>query len=236
MIAKKYIYSILNSMKIDYHIQYGRYKNINIKIDSNKNITVNAPYNIDINSIDKSIQSKYSWIVKTLDKIDRRNTTELKVLSDHILLYGEHYKFIRSIGTGKEIMVNHDRKSIFSAINILSNSVELLKFYKREARWYIPTRVKYLANKHNYTVSNIRIKRVKSIYGSCTSNGAITISERLIIAPHEIIDAIILHELLHLKHMNHSADFYNTLYDICPNYKVADKWLKERMPRQYPPL
>ncbi len=222
-------------MTFEYNIKYGKYKNISLRVDRLKNITITAPSNVNIDLIRNFVQSKTDWIKKTLDKIESKNETEIKVYDNKILLFGEFYDFILAHNIGKEIIINHHKKEIYASKNLTTNSDLLLKFYKREAIFYIPAKIKELASKLGYIVNGIKVRRTKSIYGSCSSKGIVTVSERVILAPKDVIDSIIIHELTHLDYMNHSKNFYNKLYKLSPNYDICNNWLKEKMPKNYPP-
>ena len=77
------------------------------------------------------------------------------------------------------------------------------------------------------TIQSIKLKYNQSNWGSCSSSGNINLSTRLLFAPDEVIDYVILHELAHFIEMNHSKRFYDILSSIMPNYKRHEKWLKE---------
>ena len=224
-----------NIMAFEYNIKYGKYKNISLKVDRLKNITVTAPSNINVDLVQNFVNSKTEWIQKTLDRIESKNDTEIKVEGNKILLFGEFYDFVFAHNIGKEMIVNHHKKEIYASKNLITNSELLLKFYKREALFYIPSKIYELAKKFGFVVNGIKVRKTKSIYGSCSSKGIITISERIIVAPKEVIDSIIIHELTHLNYMNHSKFFYDKLYELFPNYKICNNWLKEKMPKTYPP-
>ena len=73
----------------------------------------------------------------------------------------------------------------------------------------------------------IKIKEQKKRWGSCTSKKTIYINSRISMAKPEVIDYILVHEFCHLVHMDHSKDFYDLVSQILPNFKLAEKWLKE---------
>jgi hypothetical protein len=71
------------------------------------------------------------------------------------------------------------------------------------------------------------VRNQKSRWGSCSRRGTISLNWRLIQAPPFVCDYIILHELSHLKEMNHSARFWHEVERVCPDYKMAERWLKQ---------
>lgn len=76
------------------------------------------------------------------------------------------------------------------------------------------------------TLNNVRLKNNSTNWGSCSSKNNINISIRLLLAPEWVVDYVLIHELAHLKHRNHSASFWNEVYLAYPKYKEAEKWLK----------
>lgn len=97
---------------------------------------------------------------------------------------------------------------------------------KHQAKVYIPQRVEYLAKKFAKKYNKIKITSAKTRWGSCTSQKNLNFSYRLIGAEKEAIDYVIIHELAHLKYMNHSKIFWNHVWEMMPDYKKWDSWLK----------
>lgn len=87
-------------------------------------------------------------------------------------------------------------------------------------------RVKVLAAAHGLTVQRVSVRNQKSRWGSCSRRGTISLNWRLIQTPGFVSDYIILHELAHLRHMNHSRLFWEEVGRLCPDYQVAEQWLK----------
>lgn len=107
----------------------------------------------------------------------------------------------------------------------------LEKRYRIAAKTYIPQRVAYYTSHYDYLIqrdySSITIRDQKTRWGSCSSRGTLSFNWRLMLAPPTILDYVIVHELCHLTHMNHSKDFWNCVETILPDYKERRKWLKE---------
>ncbi|MCM1145647.1 MAG: M48 family metallopeptidase [Blautia sp.] len=99
--------------------------------------------------------------------------------------------------------------------------------YKEAARSYIPQRVAYYHAKTGGSYQRITIRDQKTRWGSCSSKGTLSFNWRLMLAPPSILDYVVVHELCHLTHMNHSAAFWQAVEAIYPDYRIARKWLKE---------
>ncbi len=76
-------------------------------------------------------------------------------------------------------------------------------------------------------ITEVRIRPTDSTWGTCSSKGVVTLSTRLLLAPVDVIDYVIIHELAHRVEMNHSARFWNIVSAHCPDYKRHERWLKE---------
>lgn len=98
---------------------------------------------------------------------------------------------------------------------------------KKKAKKIIPERVEYYARLSGITYNRIFIRLQKSRWGSCSVDGNLNFNCLLALMPLEILDSVVVHELCHRKHMNHSKAFYQEVLRIFPEYKRCDKWLKQ---------
>jgi predicted metal-dependent hydrolase len=91
----------------------------------------------------------------------------------------------------------------------------------------LPIRTAEFAALHQLSVSRVTVRAQRSRWGSCSFKSVISLNWRLVQTPPFVRDYIILHELMHLRQMNHSARFWREVEQICPDYKAAKLWLKE---------
>jgi len=89
----------------------------------------------------------------------------------------------------------------------------------------LPPRVKELARTHGLQIRRIAIRAQRSRWGSCSQTGTISLNWRLIQVPPYAMDYVILHELMHLRELNHSDRFWNEVERVCPDYRLAERWL-----------
>jgi len=126
---------------------------------------------------------------------------------------------VGQLGIGREIFqVNPAEADFRPAIEI-----QLRQMAARE----LPPRVLEFAARHGLSVQRITVRNQKSRWGSCSRRGTISLNWRLIQTPDFVRDYIILHELAHLRQMNHSEKFWQEVERLCPNYQEAERWLKE---------
>lgn len=102
----------------------------------------------------------------------------------------------------------------------------VIGFYRRLAHVYLPGRLDELAAEHGFRYNRLRIKHQKTRWGSCSAKRNINLNLRLMMAADEAIDYVILHELCHLRHFNHSPAFWHLVEKCCPEYRVWRDWLK----------
>jgi hypothetical protein len=91
----------------------------------------------------------------------------------------------------------------------------------------LPPRLLELAARHGLAVRRITVRNQKSRWGSCSRHGTISLNWRLIQTPAFVSDYICLHELMHLRQMNHSPGFWREVECACPDYRTAKRWMKE---------
>lgn len=106
-------------------------------------------------------------------------------------------------------------------------STEELQALADKALQVIPPRVGYYAEKIDVTYGRITIRNQRSRWGSCSSKGNLNFNCLLMLAPVEVLDSVIVHELCHRKQMNHSAQFYAEIERVFPEYRKWHDWLKQ---------
>jgi len=127
------------------------------------------------------------------------------------------------IDEAKELRTYLQKIKVSNRVNIL-NSYE--KFYKTYAKNYLTTRLEKYSKIMGLSYSEIRFRKMRSRWGSCSSKGTITLNTELIKINKELIDYIIVHELAHLTHMNHSQKFHDLVDVYISNSKELKKKLK----------
>ena len=106
-------------------------------------------------------------------------------------------------------------------------SLAELRALAKQAMEVIPLRVAYYAPIVGVTYGNITIRAQKTRWGSCSAKGNLNFNCLLMLAPPEVLDSIVVHELCHRKYMDHSRRFYTEVLRVCPDYFKRRKWLKE---------
>jgi predicted metal-dependent hydrolase len=104
---------------------------------------------------------------------------------------------------------------------------EVEREWRARAARELPVRLLELAETHGLRVDRISVRNQRWRWGSCSRGGHICLNWRLVRMPPAIRDYVIIHELMHLKRMDHSPRFWKLVAEACPEYQTARKWLRE---------
>ncbi len=178
------------------------------------------------------------WIRKQLLKSDAirsrfapkrlSNGTIIQVMGVHYeqILYPEPNRKNHHLALdpeNKQLIIKYPNDEIFEVLPKLKSRV-FAKYYKED----IKTEVAEINRRYfGFEYKDIRLKYNKSNWGSCSTKQNINLSTRVLLLPNSIREYIIVHELAHLKEMNHSSAFWNLVESALPGYKEAERWLKK---------
>jgi len=118
----------------------------------------------------------------------------------------------------------HTKRSTKKLGNLTNNDY---KKHKETARKVITERVEYFARILEYSYGKIAIRNQSTRWGSCSSKGNLNFNYKLVLLPETLRDYVVVHELCHLKEMNHSKDFWKLVENVLPNYRTLRKELQE---------
>lgn len=163
------------------------------------------------------IQIKKSFRKTLSMRFDKNGVLQVK--APVFLTQGQIQKFIHE---NQKWIEKHEKQKQDSILD--PSKVSL---YKKQAQEVIIPRVEELAKEHGFMYNSIKITSAQTRWGSCTSKKNLNFTYRLVLAPQKSIDYVIIHELCHLRHMNHSRRFWDEVAKIMPDYKVHEKWLKD---------
>lgn len=199
-----------------------------------------SPY-VPKREVDKLIKNNEEKIYEEYKKIEeKKRLNNVRWKNGATILYkGEEYSINKDYDEKNSVRININEESkIFEIqlpLSIKKTKEEekyilnvIRKLFKNNTEAIIQKRLPYWSNitKINYT--RVNVKDAKTRYGSCVpSKKALHFSSRLVMLPNEAIDAVIVHELCHIIHPNHSKNFYDLVEKYIPNYKQIDKYLKK---------
>ena len=213
---------------MEYTLIKSKRKTISIMIDKEANIIVKAPISVSQRYIDDYVASKKSWIEKNVKKMTEHAAMRQPKKYDGgeiFMVFGKEYTMCISSIDNK---IRIEENKMYFPLKFLSNPQEhMIKWYISIAKQYIIKRTQQVAEQINLKPDKIKITRADKRWGSCSSKKNINFSYKLVMANEHAIDYVIIHELVHLLHMNHSQQFWSAIASIMPDYKLQKKYLKE---------
>ena len=114
-----------------------------------------------------------------------------------------------------------------SATHGQSYSPEAIRELRRQAARELPGRLLLLAEHHGVQVSRVSVRNQRTRWGSCSPSGHICLNWRLVLMPDSVRDYVLIHELMHLRRLDHSRHFWRLVAHACPDYENARQWLRE---------
>lgn len=191
-------------------------------------IRVIVPLNYEIRNVVSFIESKKKWILKTTEYygkfIEENGQTNFNTASIYFL--GTKYKLQIIKNRISSIIISDNLQTV--TLHVLDKRKykdDLKKWYKDQTAKIISERITVLNCRLNLTYNKVIIRNQRSRWGSCSRKGNLNFNLLLAALPPELIDYIIIHELLHLKEMNHSKKFWQLVETVDPHYKNHRKLL-----------
>lgn len=216
----------MESIKIDNIIRTKR-RTIALVVTQDARLIVRAPIKTPESYIVSIVKQKERWVRKKINEIKLK-----PFLPDKGFVNGESFLFLgRSYPL--RIKTNMPQPVILRdgiEVNIAEPSIireTLIKWYKDEAKNKISERCEWMSKVTGYKPASVKISNAQKRWGSCGPRGDLNFSWHLIMAPMEIIDYVIVHELVHLEVKNHSEHFWSKVRTIMPDYNDRRDWLKQ---------
>lgn len=211
---------------------------IRMQVDSQGQFMLVAPMRTSESEIRRFIERNHSWIEKQRAK--REAVSELRPdfnyhTGDLFYYFGEPVT-LRVIASSKKRPILKIRENVmFAEIHeglsdsegrkVIKSAVE--RFYRSKAEEVIHDRLEHFNEHYGFQYFKVTLRNQKTRWGSCSHAGNLNFNWRLIMAPIEVIDYVVVHELCHLKEMNHSYRFWSLVEKTLPDYRVTRNWLKK---------
>ncbi|MDW7777064.1 MAG: SprT family zinc-dependent metalloprotease [Methanosarcinales archaeon] len=215
--------------KIEYTLTRKNVSNINLNIKPNLLVEVSANHDVPIETVNKFVRKKASWILKNKEYF-KKTRPEIKI--DHEYVSGETFKYLGrqyrlKVIESKEECVKCQRGFFNLYIkdkNDITRKSRLIKQWYKEKSIRVfddsLERTYKIVKKYDIVRPKISMRLMKARWGSCIENkNTILINTELIDAPKFCIDYVILHELIHFKYRNHDKNFYNMMDALMPDWK-----------------
>ena len=213
----------------------GLSSSVSLSIRPTGKIVVSAPKWMPVFMIDKFIEEKKEWLENKLAKFTSIPPVKTFNSGDTLLYFGNPITINLTItDTPRTSFEMSQDQFIILVGSHHSETARHQEIHKAMERWYLQQGIAIITEKVNHyssllgvTYSKITIKKVSSIWGSCSYQNNLSFSRKLIMAPHEIVDYVVIHECCHMIHRDHSSRFWGAVRQLDPSYKEHRFWLKE---------
>lgn len=218
-------------------------EDITISVEWLEGVSVEAPESISNDKLNKILNKKAPWIIKKwsqLNEIIDIPTPKEFVSGEKFPYLGRHYRLrVIKESNNKDVSLSfYQGRFIAKAPIELDNNERHSYMYQAFKQWYISNgqhkveeRLKLYSPKMEFYPLKVILKEQKMRWGTCTKEGAIYLNWKIVMAPMNVLDYILVHELAHLKYYNHSKEFWQLVHSILPDYKQSKEWLRINGPK-----
>jgi len=223
---------ILEGKEVEYTLIKTNRRTMGISISIEDGVKISVPKRATNQQIQQLILMKSKWILGKLKDLEGKHFIRQQFKEGEIFYYlGKVYvlSVIEVMNKDREhVEVEDNRLRLHLRADNQENIKKvLLRWYREEANIILKERLEILSEETGLYPQSVMVKEQKSRFGSCSSKRNINLNWKLVMAPLEVIDYVIVHELCHLKEMNHSKNFWSLVESFMNDYKERRKWLKE---------
>lgn len=203
-----------------------RARRLTLRLDSAGNPVVTVPRFTPKWFVNRFVKSQEEWIAKQQARF--KEVKPVFVTETSAYLFGKIYQLAIQ-ETGGSSKVTARGNSLIVSVHKGKSKTEVLNtFLKNTASHYIVPRTHQLAKKMKVEFTTITLRAQRTRWGSCSSRGSLNFNWKLVHFEPAIIDSVIIHELAHRKHMDHSKEFWRFVEQFDPEYRLHRGWLKRQ--------
>ncbi|OGV46019.1 MAG: hypothetical protein A2017_22300 [Lentisphaerae bacterium GWF2_44_16] len=203
-------------------------RTIGLSLRDDAALIVRAPKRATMEAIKNAVLKNRDWIIRKKELISR----QFSEAKPHSFSESETFYFL---GNPCKLAFPENARSFFNPDTGFSISARyresarqmFIAWYIRQANSIIPARASFFSEKSQLRYNRIKITSADKRWGSCSPEKNLSFSWKLVFAPLEVIDYVVVHELSHIKEMNHSRNYWNTVRQILPGFETQKRWLKE---------
>ena len=218
---------------IEFDVVYRKRKTLAIEVEAPDQITAIVPIGLDKAGILDLVKSKSKWIVSKIfeiREIEHRKSHKQYVNGESFPYLGRNYSLVIELDPGVTLAEAklYQGKLIVSTNTKDETTIQkaLENWYRDKAREKIEERIAYYQVYFDTAPKRLVIKNQQKRWGSCTKNKDLLFNWKSVMCPSPILDYIVVHEMCHLIHMNHSDAFWELLQKVLPDYEKRKEWLK----------
>jgi predicted metal-dependent hydrolase len=222
------------SKSVPYAVVRSRRSTADIIIERDGNVVVRAPQWADDEQVDSIVASKHHWIFQGLAEWRDLNAT--RVLREYksgegFLYLGRAYRLLLVGDQDEPLQLRNGRftlrRDLVEKGEMAAARAAFRDFYIARGLERIGQRVDYYAPKAGVTAKAIRVRELGNRWASCSPAGTLAFHWKCMMPPQTVIDYIVVHELCHLHHRDHTAAFWNEVDKVLPDYRERKEWLRK---------
>lgn len=215
-----------SALDFDFSLIKSKRKTLGVYI-KDTGVEVRSPYWVRDEEVLQFLHDKQDWIRERLSHQTQLNQEKPRFEHESSLLFFGQTKHLHFHLGKPNVIERQDTLHVFHQSG--KHAAYIKKWLRKEAELYLSSRCKELEAKlcPPQAVSAIQFRKTKSKWGHCTSAGEIQLNWLLIMAPPEVMDYVIIHEICHLTHMNHSKVYWQLVENHSPNFKAHKQWLAD---------
>jgi len=211
------------------HIVNPKLKHIYLTFDDEGNLVIKSP-EVSQRKIEQLLLKKASWINHSRDKIQQKKGRALDFSQEPKFYYlGKSYPLSLTQYSKKRVKLDFDGGKLtlyYHAYDEKLFQTHLDRFYKNKSQEHLPPLVALWAKKMHLSPTDIRYRKTKRQWGSCSGKNILSFNTMMMKLPQNVIEYIIVHELAHIKHKHHQKEFWQLVEHYLPDYKERVKTLK----------
>lgn len=215
------------------HIVNPRLKHTYLSFDAKGELVIKSP-EVSRSYIETLLLKKASWIRKSQERLAKKKGRTSPISSDTELYFlGDTYPLELKKTENKRISLTRTDTHFLMQYATLDPSLmqkHIDQFYKKEAEAYIPTLVQKWSKRMALVPSDIRFRKTRRQWGSCSSNNVLSFNTMLMKLPSDAIEYVVVHELAHITHKHHQKAFWALVTTYLPDYKKRQHILSEYTP------
>ena len=217
-------------LNFEYRIVRSKRKSVAIHL-RNGEVEVRTPQRIETAWVQRFVESKSDWINTQLAQQCKNKSEQYRIADGEIITFlGRELELQLRLASRNKVYIEAGKLCIEGRIETPEKALKILhNWLKDQARAYMIPRAEAYASRLGVanSLQQIRFRKTRSKWGHCSSKGIIQFNELIMLAPAAVVEYLIIHEVCHLVHMNHSRQYWKLVKSHCPDYKDTKTWLTE---------
>ena len=211
-----------------YTLVRSRRRSIALSVARDATRTVRAPLRTPVSFIEAFIEEKLPWVERVMERLrgQSQGVTHRYETGERFWFLGRECSLRVSEEASRSLVFSNGEFLLSKHAHYRARSV-FLEWYKREAKKILLERVSFFARENDLEYQSVKINAARTRWGSCSGKGSLNFSFRLVMAPLSVIDYVVVHELSHIEHKNHSRTFWKAVAVMFPGFETERRWLKK---------